>query len=203
MGVIYGLLLEEVIDSARLAVVVQVVPRHLRVLPAAGFQREIFVIDLRQFTSNAVLDRHADRIGWTRVDLDLAHAGEISVDPLVEGMQSRAAGAAAVKAVDSPGFRVQFWGRNLVVLWDALELPMLFAPNPEVIVIGLVPPKVSAGEVRVAIEVGVYDAPVQEDIRGRRDGLKGLVHGVRVPDGEAHSGAAVLDGGLRVQLRRH
>ena len=80
---------------------------------------------------------------------------------------------------------------------------MLFAPNPEVIVIGLVPPKVSAGEVRVAIEVGVYDAPVQEDIRTRYDCLKGFVHGIRVPNGKSHSGAAILGGRFLVQFRRH
>ena len=118
-------------------------------------------------------------------------------------MQSCAAGAAAVKTVDRPGFRVQFWDRNLVVLWDALELPVFFAPNPEVIVIGLVPSKIGAGEICAAIEVGVYDAPVQEDIRTRYDCLKGFVHGIRVPNGKSHSGAAILGGRFLVQFRRH
>lgn len=93
------------------------------------------MIDLRQFPGDAILNRHANRIGRTGVNLDPAHTGKISVNPLVEGMQSRATGTAAVKAVDGSGFRVQFRDRNPVVLWYTLKPPVRFAPNSEVIVI--------------------------------------------------------------------
>ena len=62
VGIIYRLLLKNVIDSTRLAVIVQIVPYHFRIQPSAGFRRKIFMVYLSQPTGNAILDGHADRI---------------------------------------------------------------------------------------------------------------------------------------------
>ena len=141
VGIIYRLLLKNVIDSTRLAVIVQIVPYHFRIQPSAGFRRKIFMVYLSQPTGNAILDGHADRIPLIDpININPPHTEQLSLYPLIKAMFSCPAGAAAVESVNRLCFLVQRGYGDLVIFRNAVKPFVIFVPNPKMIIIRLVSP---------------------------------------------------------------